>query len=84
VGVQQGLSAQRIWQDLCEQVAYPTATPRCGGRLKRRHPRLVEVLEHPPGEEAQVDFFQRRLTRPRAGGGGSGIFRLTLSCSKHG
>jgi transposase len=55
-------------------------------RLKHAHPRLVDVMEHPHGEEAQVDFFpgpptfdeaQGRWRRPW-------IFRMTLSCSKHG
>ena len=61
-GVQQGLTAQRIWQDLCEApTCYPfsyASVRRFVRRLKRRHPKLVDVLEHPPGEEAQVGFFQ--------------------------
>jgi transposase len=88
-GVQQGLTAQRIWQDLCEQVAYPysyASVRRFVRRLKRRHPKLVDVLEHPPGEEAQVDFFQGPPTFDAAQGRWRRpwIFRLTLSCSKHG
>ena len=69
----QGLTAQRIWQDLCEQVAYPhsyASVRRYAQRLKRQHPKLVDVMEHPPGEEGQVDFFQGTATfdeaRPHA------------------
>src|SRR5437764_10508251 len=88
-GVQQGLSAQRIWQDLGEQLSYPysyASVRRFVRRLKRRHPKLVDVLEHPPGEEAQVDFFQGPPTFDDAQGRWRRpwIFRLTLSCSKHG
>src|SRR5919202_1246306 len=88
-GVQQGLTAQRIWQDLCEQVAYPysyASVRRFVRRLKRRHPKLVDVLEHPPGEEGQVDFFQGPPTFDAAQGRWRRpwIFRLTLACSKHG
>src|SRR5919199_6266995 len=39
-GVQQGLTAQRIWQDLVEQVAYPYSYASVR-RLKRQHPKLV-------------------------------------------
>ncbi len=55
-------------------------------RIKRRHPKLVDVMEHPPGEEGQVDFFQGPPTFDEAQGRWRRpwIFRLTLSCSKHG
>ena len=88
-GVQQGLTAQRIWQDLVEQVAYPysyASVRRFVRRLKRQHPKLVDVLHHPPGEEGQVDFFQGPPTFDEAQGRWRRpwIFRLTLACSKHG
>jgi hypothetical protein len=88
-GLKQGLTAQRIWQDLCEQVAYPhsyASVRRYVRRLKRQHPKLVDVMEHPPGEEGQVDFFQGTATFDEAQGRWRRpwIFRLTLSCSKHG
>ena len=65
-GLRQGLTAQRIWQDLCADpaVCYPhsyASVRRYVRRLKHRHPKLVDVMEHPPGEEAQVDFFQGPL-----------------------
>src|SRR6266571_6883586 len=60
-GLRQGLTAQRIYQDLCDLEAYPhkyASVRRYVRRLKQQHPKLVDVMEHPPGEEAPVDFFQ--------------------------
>src|SRR5881275_1565327 len=88
-GLRQGLTAQRIYQDLCELEAYPhkyASVRRYVRRLKHQHPKLVDVMEHPPGEEAQVDFFQGPPTFHAAQGRWRRpwIFRMTLSCSKHG
>jgi len=88
-GLRHGLTAQRIWQDLCTEVAYPhsyASVRRYVRRLKHAQPKLVDVMEHPPGEEAQVDFFQGPPTFDEAQGRWRRpwIFRLTLSCSKHG
>jgi transposase len=88
-GLRQGLTAQRIYQDLCELEAYPhkyASVRRYVRRLKQQHPKLVDVMEHPPGEEAQVDFFQGPPTFHEAQGRWRRpwIFRMTLSCSKHG
>jgi transposase len=88
-GVRQGLTAQRIWQDLCEQVGYPhhyASVRRLVRRIKRQRPEVKDVLQHPPGEEAQVDFFQGPPTFDASRGvwRRPWIFRLTLSCSKHG
>jgi transposase len=88
-GLRHGLTAQRIWQDLCAEVAYPhsyASVRRYVRRLKHAHPKLVDVMEHPPGEEGQVDFFQGPPTFDEAQGRWRRpwIFRLTLSCSKHG
>ena len=72
-GLRQGLTAQRIWQDLCEQEAYPhsyASVRRYVRRLKRQHPKLVDVMEHPPGEEGQVDFFQGTADVRRSPGSG--------------
>jgi hypothetical protein len=76
-GLRQGLSAQRIFQDLCEQEAYPhkyASVRRYVRRLKQQHPKLVDVMEHPPGEEAQWTSFRDRqpFMKPRAGGGDRG------------
>ena len=49
------------YRDLCELEAYPhkyASVRRYVRRLTHQHPKLVDVMEHPPGEEAQVDFFQ--------------------------
>lgn len=88
-GLRRGLTAQRIWQDLGEQQGYAgsyESVKRFVRTLKRAHPKLVDVLEHPPGAEAQVDFFQGPPTFDAARGTWrrAWIFRMTLSCSKHG
>jgi transposase len=59
--VDKGLSAQRIWQDLKDDYHFSygyDSVKRFVRRLKRRRPEVAAVMEHPPGEEAQVDFFQ--------------------------
>jgi len=63
--VARGFTAQRIWQDLREQYGYGhgyASVKRFVRRLKRERPEVADVLEHPPGQEAQVDFFQGRPT----------------------
>jgi transposase len=85
--VSKGLSAQRIWQDLREEYGFGHGSvKRFVRRLRQSHPEVADVMEHPPGEEAQVDFFQGpptlhpdtgRWRRPW-------VFRMTLSCSRHG
>src|SRR5712691_2598598 len=89
-GVDKGLSAQRIWQDLVDVHGYGhgyLTVQRYVRRLKKQHPEVADRMEHPPGEEGQIDFFKSKATvrdpitgrrrRPW-------VFRLTLSCSKHG
>jgi transposase len=86
--VAQGLTAQRIWQDLREDYGFGhgySSVKRMVRRIKKEHPEVADVMEHPPGQEAQVDFFQG----PPTFHGESGrwrrpwIFRMTLSCSRH-
>ena len=63
--VAQGLSAQRIWQDLQENYCFShgyCSVKRFVRTVKRRRPEVADVMEHPPGEEAQVDFSQGPLT----------------------
>src|SRR5579862_1954841 len=65
-----GLTAQRIWQDLREEYGYGHAyssVMRFVRTIKRRRPEVADVLEHPPGEEAQVDFFQGAPTLDSTG-----------------
>jgi transposase len=86
--VARGLSAQRIWQDLQEDHGFShgyCSVKRFVRALKRRHPEVADVMEYPPGQEAQVDFFKG----PPTFDGRSGqwrrpwIFRMVLSCSRH-
>jgi transposase len=86
--VAKGLRAQRIWQDLREEYGFGhgyASVKRLVRRSKQAHPEVADVLEHPPGQEAQVDFFQGpptfhshsgRWRRPW-------VFRMTLSCCRH-
>src|SRR4030042_4298078 len=58
-GIARGLTAQRIWQDLTAEYGYGfgyASVKRFVRRVKRSHPEVADVLVHPPGEEAQVDF----------------------------
>jgi len=84
-----GLTAQRIWQDLREDYGFShsySCIRRFVRGLKRSHPEVAGVMEHPPGKEAQVDFFQGPPTLcPKTGRWRRPwIFRMTLSCSRHG
>ncbi len=83
-----GLTAQRIWQDLREDYGYGHAyssVMRFVRSIKRRRPEVADVLQHPPGEEAQVDFFQGAPTLDPAGRWRRPwVFRMTLACSGHG
>jgi transposase len=63
--VAKGLSAQRIWQDLKGGYHFShgyDSVKRFARRLKRRRPEVAAVMEHPPGGEAQIDFFQGSVT----------------------
>lgn len=86
VKLAQGLSAQRIWQDLVGEhgasVSYYSVR-RFARRLGTTRPLPFRRLESAPGEEAQVDFGagapvvtaegRRRRTK---------VFRIVLSCSR--
>jgi transposase len=81
--VAKGLSAQRIWQDLKED--YHFSVKRFVRRIKRHRPEVAAVMEHPPGEEAQVDFFRGALTLDPESGRWRRpwVFRIILSCTGH-
>lgn len=86
--MEEGLSYQRIWQDLVEEYGFSggyDAVRRLGQKLKKKHPELVDVLHSAPGEEAQVDFFTGPLTLNEATGKWyhPWIFVMTLSHSRH-
>lgn len=87
--IAKGLTAQRIWQDLKEDYCFGysySCIKRFVRGIKRAHPEVADVLEHPPGKEAQVDFFQGPSTLDPGSGSWRRpwIFRMTLSCSRHG
>ena len=52
--VVRGLTAQRIWQDLREEYGFGHGYPsvkRLVRRIKREHPEVADVMEHPPVPE---------------------------------
>jgi len=58
-GVDQGLSAQRIWQDLGSKNGFTgsyQSVKRYIRQLKKKQPQRFWRMECQPGEEAQVDF----------------------------
>ena len=65
-----GRNAVSIYQDLVEAHGFThayNAVKRFVAKLKLRAPERFDVLEFPPGEEAQVDYGQGALTLYRAG-----------------
>src|SRR5690606_29803266 len=65
-----GRNAVSIYQDLVERHGFGHAynsVKRFVARLKRRAPERFDVLEFPPGEEAQVDYGRGALTRVACG-----------------
>src|SRR4030042_787863 len=86
--VGKGLSAQRIWQDLQEDYCFRhgyDSVKRFVRRVKRRRPEVADVMEHPPGAEAQVDFFQGPPTLDPCNGRWRRpwVLRMVLSCCRH-
>jgi len=84
-----GLSAQRIYQDLVVGSGFVgsyESVKRFVARLKDREPRRVWRMESQAGEEMQVDFgsgapiYEREGKRPRR----SWVFRAVLSYSRKG
>ena len=84
----QGLTAQRIWQDLTEEYGYSASYESVKRYIRGlEHPkRAVGVYHSAPGEEGQVDFFRGAPTfRPETGEWQRPwVFRMTLCCSRHG
>jgi transposase len=83
-----GLTAQRIWQDLTEEFGYGHSYESVKRYLRTIAPRArtVGVFESDPGAEGQVDFFRGAPTfdAPTGQWKRPWVFRLTLSCSRHG
>ena len=86
--VAKGLTAQRIWQDLKEDYHFNheyASVKRFVRGIKRHRPEVAAVMEHPPGDEAQVDFFRAPVTLDPESGRWRRpwIFRMILSCCGH-
>lgn len=86
--LQQGLSAQRIWQDLTEEYGYTASYESVKRYLRGLAPpkRVVGVYHSAPGEEGQLDFFRGAPTLRAETGEWQRpwVFRITLCCSRHG
>lgn len=84
--LEQGLSAQRIYQDLRLDSAFPgryDAVKRYVRRLKENTPERFFRLECQPGEEAQVDFGRGAPIRTADGKiQKTWVFRIVLSYSR--
>lgn len=87
-GLEAGLSAQRIWQDLRAEHGFPgsyESVKRFARRCLARTPRPFERMECDAGEEAQVDFGAGAWIVDATGGRRrSWVFRITLSHSRKG
>lgn len=84
--LEQGLTAQRIWQDLiaayCFAAKYQSVR-RYVARLQQRAPQLVRRMEVAAGEEAQVDFGTGAwITTADGKRRRSWVFRIVLSHSR--
>jgi len=89
--LEQGLTAQRIWQDLIDEYGFAARYPsvrRYVAKLQQKTPQLVRRMEVAAGEEAQIDFgtgawitstdpATGKTTRRR-----SWVFRIVLSHSR--
>jgi transposase len=85
--LERGLSAQRIWQDLCEQGftgGYDSVKRFCR-RLQQGRPLPFRRIEVAPGDEAQVDFGRGApLLTPDGKRKYPHAFRIILSYSRKG
>jgi transposase len=88
--VGRGLTAQRIWQDLCAEHGFGhgyESVKRFVHGVRGRSPEVADVMEHPPGKEGQVDYFKSpapAFNELTGKWGRPWVFRMTLSCSRHG
>ena len=87
-GLEKGLSAQRIWQDLVAERAFTgsyQSVKRFAGKLRHTQPRRFQRVECAPGEEAQVDFGRGAPTRTADGKlRRPAVLRVVLSHSRKG
>ena len=86
--VGEGLTAQRIWQELRDGHGFAgsyEAVKRFVNRLKAREPQRVWRVEVRPGEEIQVDFMMGPMVMGADGKRRrTWILRMVLSCSRKG
>ena len=89
--LEQGLTAQRIWQDLIDEYRFAAkyqSVRRYVAKLQQKTPQLVRRMEVVAGEEAQVDFGTGAwITTADAATGKntrrrSWVFRIVLSHSR--
>ena len=84
--LEQGLTAQRIWQDLIEEYGFAAkyqSVRRYVARLQQKTPQLVRRMEVAAGEEAQVDFGTGAwITTADGKRRRSWVFRIVLSHSR--
>lgn len=93
--LEQGLSAQRIWQDLVGDYGFTDgyqSVQRFVRRLRTRTPLPFRRLETPPGEEAQIDFGvgapviipgdEALPVGVKSRRRRTHVFRIVLSCSR--
>lgn len=84
-GLEAGLTAQRIWQDLVGEKGYSgsyQSIQRLAHRLKETDPKRVWRMECLPGEEAQVDFGSGYWLVEHGRKRKTHVFRITLSFSR--
>jgi transposase len=86
--LRQGLTAQRIWQDLRTEQGYVgsyDSVKRFVRRLTGSEPEVFRRMECPPGQEAQVDFGRGAPIRmPNGRTKRPHVFRIVLSYSRKG
>ena len=87
-GLEKGLSAQRMWQDLVQEHQFGgsyESVKRFVQNLRERDPRRVWRMECAPGEEVQVDFGSGYWLRSASGRKRQvHVFRMVLSYSRKG
>ena len=84
--VKQELSAERIYQDLVVEYAYPhsyDSVKRYVRKLKAKTPKLFARIHTAAGEEAQVDFGKGAPTEKSGRYHRPWLFKLVLSYSRH-
>lgn len=84
--LEQGLTAQRIWQDLVDEYGFSAkyhSVRRYVSKLQQKTPELVRRMEVAAGEEAQVDFGTGAwITTADGKRRRSWVFRIVLSHSR--